>query len=113
MTVGAGRQRDSLPGDVTMISSLLLVSLSTAVLSSPHPHPCLSPVGRTSDVCQQLFQLCSASSPAHQLPTCEALLDQLDSLPEEQRIDLGVAVLEPSIGTALMRIIYQIHLSKD
>ena len=111
MTVGAGRQRDSLPGDVTMISSLLLVSLSTAVLSSPHP--CLSPVGRTSDVCQQLFQLCSASSPAHQLPTCEALLDQLDSLPEEQRIDLGVAVLEPSIGTALMRIIYQIHLSKD
>ena len=103
MTVGAGRQRDSLPGDVTMISSLLLVSLSTAVLTS---HPCLSPVGRTSDVCQQLFQLCSASSPAHQLPTCEALLDQLDSLPEEQRIDLGVAVLEPSIGTALMRIIH-------
>ena len=51
-------------------------------------------------VCQELLSLCSTSS--LELPTCTALLDKVDrdSLPEEQRIDFGVAVLQPSIGTA-------------
>ena len=69
------------------------------------PHPCLSNVGRTSEICQQLLSLCSASGSSSELPTCRALLDKddLDNLPEEQRVDLGLAVLEPSIGEALER----------
>ena len=96
--------RDSLPGDVTMITIFLLVLLT--VLTSSHP--CLSTVGRTSEICQQLLSLCSISTSSPGLPICRSLLDQtdLDNLPEEQRIDLGLAVLEPSIGEALSRILY-------
>ena len=96
--------RDSLPGDVTMITIFLLVLL-TALTSS---HPCLSTVGRTSEICQQLLSLCSVSTSSPSLPICRSLLDQtdLDNLPEEQRIDLGLAVLEPSIGEALSRTLY-------
>ena len=80
-----------------MITSLhLLLAASLAGLSSAHP--CLTQVGRDSAVCQQLISLCSSSS--QELPSsCTSLLNLLDSQTEEQRIDLGLAVLEPSIGT--------------
>ena len=54
--------------------------------------------GRDSSVCRQLISLCSSSSPDLP-PSCSGLLHLLDSQTEEQRIDLGLAVLEPSIGT--------------
>ena len=80
-----------------MITSLhLLLAASLAGLSSAHP--CLTQVGRDSAVCQQLISLCSSSS--QDLPaSCSSLTNLLDSQTEEQRIDLGLAVLEPSIGT--------------
>ena len=53
---------------------------------------------RDSSVCRQLISLCSSSSPDLP-PSCSGLLHLLDSQTEEQRIDLGLAVLEPSIGT--------------
>ena len=80
-----------------MINSLnILLAASLAGLSSAHP--CLTQVGRDSAVCQQLISLCSSSS--QDLPSsCSSLTNLLDSQTEEQRIDLGLAVLEPSIGT--------------
>ena len=82
---------------ITSLSSLssLLLLLHLGLTSG---HPCLSQAGRDSSVCRQLISLCSSSSPDLP-PSCSGLLHLLDSQTEEQRIDLGLAVLEPSIGT--------------
>ena len=84
-----------------MITSLLLPLLLLLLLTElglSSSHPCLSQAGRDSTVCRQLISLCSSSS-QEVPPSCSALLDLLDSQTEEQRIDLGLAVLQPSIGT--------------
>ena len=82
-----------------MITSLHLLLLAAALAGLSSGHPCLSQVGRDSAVCQELISLCSSSSSLEVPPSCTALLRLLDSQTEEQRIDLGIAVLEPSLGT--------------
>ena len=83
---------------LTSLSSLSFLLLLLLHLGLTSGHPCLSQAGRDSTVCRQLISLCSSSS-QEVPPGCSALLDLLDSQTEEQRIDLGLAVLQPSIGT--------------
>ena len=94
-----------------MITSLHLLLLATSLTGLSSSHPCLSPVGRDSAICQQLISLCSGSS-QEVAPSCRALTNTLDSQTGEQRIDLGLAVLQPSIGTLqITKLNYLTYLS--
>ena len=62
----------------------LLVDISTSFT-----HPCQSEKGANSDICKQLRTMCNDNS---DLSICETL---------EERIDVGIAIIEPSAGMFL------------
>lgn len=74
----------------------LLLLLLLTERSSALSHPCHSDRGRDTDVCRQLASLC------HQSEIKMAVCDQIEA---EQRIDVGIALLEPSAGTFYLNLI--------
>ena len=68
----------------TVLLLTLLVDISTSFT-----HPCQSEKGANSDICKQLRTMCDDNS---DLSICETL---------EERIDVGIAIIEPSAGMFL------------
>ena len=68
---------------------LLLLLLFMSQRSSALTHPCHSERGRDTDICRQLTSLC------HQTEVKMTVCDEMEA---EQRIDVGIALLEPSAG---------------
>ena len=71
---------------------LLLLTERSSALS----HPCHSDRGRDTDICRQLASLC------HQTEIKMAVCDLIEA---EERIDVGIALLEPSAGTLYLNLI--------
>ena len=74
----------------------LLLLLLLTERSSALSHPCHSDQGRDTDICRQLASLC------HQTEIKMAVCDQIEA---EERIDVGIALLEPSAGTLYINLI--------
>ena len=65
----------------TLLPLTLFVNLAASVT-----HPCQSERGKDSEICKQLKTMCDDNS---DLSICQTL---------EERIDVGIAILEPSAG---------------
>ena len=71
-----------------IVRTVLLLTLLVDV-STSFTHPCQSEKGANSDICKQLRTMCDDNS---DLSICETL---------EERIDVGIAIIEPSAGMFL------------